>query len=309
MTNAKIWPKIIGIGSTVYDTLMVVPAFPAEDTKLEGLETKVQGGGPCATALVAAQKLGESAAYMGTIGDDPFGRFMMDDLQRWGVSTEYVRAIPDCTSFHAVVVLNKSNESRTCVWNRGTVPQPEESDINFEALSHAKVLHLDGHMLNAAIIAAKYCKENGIKVSYDAGGTYPNVQSLMPYVDWLIPSEEFALKITGEATAEAAAQKLYDTYKPELVVLTQGVRGGILLDKDGMRRYGSYKVEVIDSNGCGDTFHGSFVAAKLKGLSNENACKYASASAAIKCTRLGARFGMANDAECRAFLKERGVEL
>ena len=49
---AKQWPQMIGIGSTVYDTLMMVPRFPEEDTKLEGLETKVQGGGPCATALV-----------------------------------------------------------------------------------------------------------------------------------------------------------------------------------------------------------------------------------------------------------------
>ena len=60
---SNIYPEIIGIGSTVYDTLMVVDRYPTEDTKLEDLETKVQGGGPCATALVAAQKLGVSAAF------------------------------------------------------------------------------------------------------------------------------------------------------------------------------------------------------------------------------------------------------
>ena len=176
-------------------------------------------------------------------------------------------------------------------------------------IKNAKVLHLDGHMLDAAIYAAKKCKEWGVKVSHDAGGTYPGIEKLMEYVDWLIPSEEFALKMTGAATAEEAAQKLYETYHPELVVLTQGVKGGILLDEKGMRHYDSYKVEVKDSNGCGDTFHGAFVAGKIHGLSNDDACKYASAAAAIKCTRLGARYGMANDQECRAFLKERGVEL
>ena len=160
-----------------------------------------------------------------------------------------------------------------------------------------------------AIATAKKCNELGVKVSHDAGGTYPGVENLMPYVDWLIPSEEFALKMTGAATAEEAAQQLYDTYHPELVALTQGVRGGILLDEKGMRRYESYKVEVKDSNGCGDTFHGAFVAAKIHGLDNDAACKYASAAAAVKCTRLGARYAMATDAECRAFLKERGVEL
>lgn len=303
------YPEIIGIGSTVYDTLMVVDRYPTEDTKLEDLETKVQGGGPCATALVAARKLGVSAAYMGTIGDDPFGRFMLEDLERWGVSTEYVRRVPGCVSFHAVVLLNQANASRTCVWSKGTVPPPKESDLNWEALKRAKVLHLDGHMLNAAIAAAKKCREYGVKVSHDAGGTYPGVENLMPYVDYLIPSEEFALKMSGEKTAEEAAQKLYMTYQPEVLVLTQGSRGGILLDEKGMRHYDCYKVDVKDSNGCGDTFHGAFVAAKIKGMTNDQACKYASAAAAIKCTRLGARYGMANDEECRAFLQERGVTL
>jgi len=131
----------------------------------------------------------------------------------------------------------------------------------------------------------------------------------MPYVDWLIPSEEFAMKMTGAQTAELAAQRLYETYHPELLVLTQGVRGGLLLDGGGMRRYESYPVDVQDSNGCGDTFHGAFIAAKIKGMTNEQACCYASTAAAIKCTRLGARHGMPTDKECRAFLQERGIRL
>lgn len=76
-----------------------------------------------------------------------------------------------------------------------------------------------------------------------------------------------------------------------------------------MRRYESYPVDVQDSNGCGDTFHGAFVAAKIKSMTNEQACRYASAAAAIKCTRLGARYGMPVDEECRAFLQERGIRL
>lgn len=299
------WPEVVGIGSTVYDTLMVVDGFPKEDTKMQGVETKIQGGGPCATALVAAAKLGVSAAYMGTVGDDPFGRFMMDDLEKWGVSTKYVRRVPDKISFHAVVLLNKHNATRTCVWNKGTVEPPALEDVNEEVLRHAKVLHLDGHMLEAAIFAAKLCNRLGVKVSHDAGGTYPGIEKLMPYVDYLIPSEEFALKMTGALNAEDAAVKLYETYHPDLVALTQGVRGGILYDQNGMRRYESYKVDVADSNGCGDTFHGAFIAARIKGMNADAACRFASAAAAIKCTRLGARLGMPTEEECRAFLAQR----
>ena len=98
-------------------------------------------------------------------------------------------------------------------------------------------------------------------------------------------------------------------FEGSLQQLQKHSRGGILLDEKGMRHYDCYKVDVKDSNGCGDTFHGAFVAAKIKGMTNDQACKYASAAAAIKCTRLGARYGMANDEECRAFLQERGVTL
>ncbi|HQO56078.1 MAG TPA: PfkB family carbohydrate kinase [Clostridia bacterium] len=305
----KQWSEVIGIGSTVYDTLMVVNNFPVEDTKLEGVETKVQGGGPCATALVAARKLGISTAYMGTIGDDPFGRFMLDDLAHWGVDTNYVKVTPKTVSFHAVVLLSQQTKSRTCVWHRGNVPQPNAGDLYKDALAHSKVLHLDGHMLEAAIFAAKFCQSRGVKVCYDAGGTYPGVERLLPHIDWLIPSEEFALKITGAATSEKAAQILYETYHPKLVVLTQGVLGGILLDEKGIRRYECYPVDVVDSNGSGDTFHGAFIAGKLHGFDNDKACCYASAAAAIKCTRLGAREGMPTDAECRMFLESRGIVL
>lgn len=303
------WPQVVGIGSTVYDTLMVTEGFPQEDTKMLGVETKIQGGGPCATALVAAAKLGVSSAYLGTVGDDPFGRYLMEDLEAWKVDVTHVRRVPEAVSFHAVVLLNRQKGTRTCVWSPGTVPPPTPGDIPEEALAHAKVLHLDGHMLQAAIHAARLCKGLGVKVSHDAGGAYPGIETLLPYVDYLIPSEEFAMKITGAASPEDAARQLYDAYHPELVALTQGVRGGILLDAQGMRRYESYPVEVVDSNGCGDTFHGAFVAARVKGMGPDAACRFASAAAALKCTRLGARIGIPTEAECLAFIQERGIVL
>ena len=68
VSTSAVYPEIVGIGSSVYDILMVTDGFPDEDTKMEGLQTIVQGGGPCATALVAAAKLGISSAYIGTLG-------------------------------------------------------------------------------------------------------------------------------------------------------------------------------------------------------------------------------------------------
>ena len=104
--------SVVGIGAAVFDILMTVDAFPREDTKLRGLETKFQCGGPCATGLVAISKLGESASSMGTVGDDMYGTFVKAEMERYGVDTSCVTVNPGLT-FHSVVLLNVSNSSRT----------------------------------------------------------------------------------------------------------------------------------------------------------------------------------------------------
>ena len=294
---------VVGIGSALFDILMTAPQFPKEDTKLQGVDTKTQCGGPCATGLVAVRKLGVSAQYMGTVGDDTYGDFILSELNKYGVSTQHVRRIPDKVSFHSFVLLNLSNSSRTCVWSKGTVTPPEESDVDLEALKNAKYLHLDGHQLDCAIYAAKKAHEYGVKVSHDAGGTYPGIERLLPYVDVLIPSEEFSLKITGCATAVEAARVLQETYHPEVLIITQGSRGGFWW-KDGQEvRYPVFPVEAVDSNGAGDTFHGAFVAARVKGMDILEAATFASATSALKCTRFGAQQGIPSWQEVEEFMK------
>lgn len=300
--------EIVGIGSSVYDTLIRVPRYPEEDTKMESSETRIQAGGPCATALAAARKLGRSAAYVGTLGSDDYGRFMLRDLMDRGVDVSRVALVPGI-SFHSTVLLSDAGGSRTCVWNRGTVPEANPAELDAAFLSEARVLHLDGHMMEMALSAAAICRKAGVTVSYDAGGVYPRVRELLPLVDWLVPSEEFALRVSGCSSAEDAACYLMNAYHPEFVAVTQGVRGGILLDERGFWRWPAYPVDAVDTNGSGDTFHGALIAGRLYGLSVREACRYASAAAAIKCTRLGARDAMADDTEVRKFLLQRGEPL
>lgn len=298
--------QVIGIGSAVFDILMTADRFPAEDTKLEGRETKLQCGGPCATALVAMSKLGVSSAYMGTVGGDMYGGFIRAELERYGVGTQYLRTAAGQQSFHSFILLNLANASRTCVWNRGTVQPPLAQDVDLDALKAAACLHLDGHQLDCAIYAAGKAREYGVPVSLDAGGVYPGIARLLPLVDILIPSEEFALRFTGCATAEEAAAALQQRFGPSVLVITQGSRGGFLWDAACGRplRYPVYPVRAVDSNGAGDTFHGAFAAARIKGLLPPDAAAFASAASALKCTRFGAQQGIPSWTEVIAFQKE-----
>lgn len=300
--------QVVGIGSALFDILMTADCFPKEDTKLQGRDTKIQCGGPCATALVAMCKLGVQSEYMGTLGDDMYGSFILGEFRKYGVACDRVRRVQNTQSFHSFVLLNLSNTSRTCIWSKGTVPAPEPSDIDLETLKNAKYLHLDGHQLDAAIYAAQKAHEYGVKVSHDAGGTYPGIERLLPYDDVLIPSEEFSLKITQSADALEAAKKLDAQYHPETLIITQGSRGGFIWQDGRELRYPVYPVQAVDSNGAGDTFHGAFVAARIRGMDVYDAACFASATSALKCTRFGAQQGIPHFDEVLAFMKEhKGV--
>ena len=300
--------QVVGIGSALFDILMTADCFPKEDTKLQGRDTKIQCGGPCATALVAMCKLGVQSEYMGTLGDDMYGSFILGEFRKYGVACDRVRRVQNTQSFHSFVLLNLSNTSRTCIWSKGTVPAPQSSDIDLETLKNAKYLHLDGHQLDTAIYAAQKAHEYGVKVSHDAGGTYPGIERLLPYDDVLIPSEEFSLKITQSADAREAAKKLDAQYHPETLIITQGSRGGFIWQDGRELRYPVYPVQAVDSNGAGDTFHGAFVAARIRGMDVYDAACFASATSALKCTRFGAQQGIPHFDEVLAFMKEhKGV--
>ena len=300
--------EIVGIGSALFDTLMQIDGFPQEDTKMQGGAAKLQGGGPCATALCAAARLGVSAAYMGTLGDDMYGEYIRAGLQRCGVDTSRVRAVKGAVSYHSFVLLNTRRATRTCVWSKGTLPEAGPDDIDPAFLRQAKFLHLDGHQLSAARRAAQLARECGVAVSLDAGGRYPGIETLLPLVDILIPSEEFALGITGCAAAEDAAAKLWQQYHPRTLIVTQGSRGGFLYTPQGPCRYPVYPVQAVDTNGAGDTFHGAFLAGRCRGMTDAQAADWASAVSALKCTRFGAQDGIPTAAEAEAFRQSRRTQ-
>lgn len=204
--------KAVGIGACVMDTLINVPNYPKEDTKMRAESSKQAGGGPVATGLVAAARLGAEAEYIGVLSDD-------------------------------------------------------------------------------------------------AGGLYDNVESLLPYADILIPSEEFALGITGEKKAENAAKRLYEKYNPDVVVITQGKNGGTLYDGTRLTAYPAFSVKAADTNGAGDVFHGAFAAGYLKGYDFLKCCYFASAVSAVKCTGVGARESVPDFETVKKFLEENGYEL
>lgn len=296
--------KITGIGAHVYDTLIKVPDFPVEDTKCL-VETVVRsGGGPCATGLVAAAHLGVDTSWLGVLADDAGGNFLFDDFEKHGVDTKFIIVQGGCRSFSSFVLLNSRSASRTCILDRGTLPPLELNEAMRQEIAAADLMMIDGNEMSAALEGIQFARQNGTKVLYDAGGLYPGVENLMPFVDILIPSAEFAIGFTHSSDASEAARRLYNEYHPEIVAVTQGAQGGIYYDGE-FGSWSAFPIDVIDSNGAGDVFHGAFAAATVAGYDHRDCCMFAAAVSAIKCTSLGARNGLPNTQQVKQFIKEK----
>ena len=300
---------IVGIGAAVFDTLITLPQYPTEDTKLRAEGTKSVGGGPAATGIVAAAKLGESTGFIGVLSSDAGGQYLLKDFEKYGVDTSTIDVQDGYRSFSSCIWLSRASTSRTCVFDKGDLPPLKLNDRQKQAIREAKVLMVDGNELSAAVEAAKIARESGTLVLYDAGGLYAGIEELLPYVDILIPSEEYALGITGEKTAEKAAERLMEKYHPKMIAVTQGKRGGILLCDGTLTAYPIYDTPVVDSNGAGDVFHGAFAAALVKGYSYLRACHYSSAVSGLKCTGVGARESVPTHEETLAFLRRNGYDI
>lgn len=301
--------RIVGIGACVADTLYTVPRYPGEDTKLRASGSRQAGGGPTATGLVTAAKLGAEAAYIGVLSDDAAGKFLRADFEKYGVSTEGVRICFGCRSFASVIWLSEESASRTCVFDRGDLPPLRLSDEQNRMIAGADLLMVDGNEMEAAVEAAMLIRKNHGKVLYDCGGLYPQVERLLAVTDIMIPSEEFALGHTGADNEESAARELMKRYHPEVVVITQGKRGGMLFDGNRIVRYPAYPAAVKDSNGAGDVFHGAFATAVLRGYPYEVCCHFSSAVSAIKCMGFGARESVPDFVTVKQYMKENGYEL
>ncbi len=279
----------VGLGYCSNDHLAVVPFIPM-DTKVQMLRHEILGGGPSGNSTVAAARLGMKASYISVVGDDADGQMMLRDFEKEGVDTSSMIVRKGGGSAIAYVWIEEKTGNRSVAWTRSGMKEMEGDEVNLDLIRKAKIFHIDGHNPKGALAGAKAAKEAGVIVNFDAGTMRDGVPELLPLADLLICSEEFALKLTGLADAEAAVRKIYDMYKPKVAGATMGVRGSMVFDGKDFVKCPAFKVEkVVDTTGCGDLFHTGFAVRYLDNVSLLECQRFGSAVSALKCAGLGGR--------------------
>ncbi|MFO7986871.1 MAG: PfkB family carbohydrate kinase, partial [Desulfatiglandaceae bacterium] len=188
--------QVVGLGQACVDYVGRVPVYPAEDRKVELEEFFTSCGGPAATALITLGRLGVPTAFVGSVSDDPFGIRITDTLQKEGVNISALKVTPGYSSQFAFIAVTGDKGKRTIFWKRSNAPGLTAKDVSLNSFPHARILHVDGLMVEAAKAAAEQAKMRGLTVVMDAGNLREGSLDLISRVDILIASQPFAEALT-----------------------------------------------------------------------------------------------------------------
>lgn len=295
----------IGFGLNAVDHLIVMPEYPAFDTKTRLIEHVQSAGGQTASALVGLQRLGLRTAYAGRFGADAAGRFGLATLRDEGVNVSRAEVIEGARTQLAFIIIDARTGERTILWDRDErlAYKAEEAPTGFAA--RGRVLHLDAHDPPACARVAREARAAGTIVTADIDNIYAGLPELLPLIDVLISSKEFPHRLTGITDERAALAEVKARMGTNaLAGMTLGERGALIFHEGKFIETPAFPVPggCRDTTGAGDAFHAGFLFGMLQGEEIEACLRAGCAVAALKCRRLGARAGLPTRDEIAALL-------
>lgn len=297
---------VLGIGQSCIDILGFIPFFPSIEQRVELQGPTIQRGGPTANALNVLTRFGCKVALMSVIGDDSYGDLLLEELQTEGIDTSLVVRKQGQNTQISLIPVEKNTGKRTVFWSRGPVGSLSDLQIDPEIAQNSRLIHTDDIYVAPAIEIIKAAKKSGVLVSVDLGSLQPGVEKLKGNVDLLITSLEFMKDYTGEEDPRVGIRKLLD-FGAEVTTVTLEEMGSITVYDDETIEIPAYSIDAVDTTGCGDVFHGSFIYAWLQGWDIMRTLHFATAAAAISTRSLGASTGLPESAgEVLKFMNENG---
>ncbi len=294
---------ILGIGTAAVDDLLYVDHFPVPDSKITIKDSIRQGGGQTATAMAAAARQGARAAFCCRLGLDELSDYTIRELEKEGVNCSFCIRDSEGSPYHSIIIVDLSTTTRTILHSGGNVAPPADL-ITPELIKHAKILFLDDNTRMAGIKAAQIARSMRIPIVADIEVDPPSeAKDLIPLVDHLIINAELGQILSGENQCDKMATSLCSEGRTCCVV-TAG-KLGCWFSQNGQeaQHIPAFEVNVIDTTGCGDVFHGAYTAAIARGHDIRQAVVIASASAALKAAKPGGRLGIPSLVEVEDFIR------
>jgi len=305
MARAAERRKVVGVGLAVLDHLLLWEdaAKPVAGNRIVQVDT--QGGGMVGTALVAVTRLGGAAELWTAVGTDWTGDMILEGLRREGVDTGQVRRVEGRRGPMVAVCVDQPTGERHFLHFTGVVGSSGPLGSP-DRLRDAGCVLVDHSQPEAELHAAREARRLGVPVVGDLGRIDEGAAEILGHMDCAIVSEACARAVTDADDLRGACEHIRSIGPPRVVV-TLGERGLVYLDGDQFGEMPAFTVDVADTTGAGDVLHGAFCWGLIEGLEMQANLRFASAAAAIKCTRLGGRAGIPSRDDVLRFLKERNV--
>ena len=302
---------VVGVGCCVLDELLLVDRYPVvgAETAIRVKEYSLQGGGPAATAMAAAARLGARAGFIGKIGDDDRGRRIRRGLDEGGVDISRLVVVPGERSTLSVVCVHAPTGKRSFLMDSNPQLQLRPGELDREYVMAAEIVHLDDFG-PAALAAGRWAKQAGRRVSFDAAGVPHDrdvLERFFSLIDVMIVSADFARGFLGRDDPAAAALAIRRA-GPPIAAVTVGAHGVHLAAEETFHQP-AFPVEVVDTTGAGDVFHGAFLIGLLENWPVQKTAAFAAATAAMSCRALGGREGIPTRSQVFDFLAGRGAEV
>ncbi|EOF5067266.1 sugar kinase [Salmonella enterica] len=292
--------RIACVGITVMDRIYYVEGLPTEGGKYVAKRYTEVGGGPAATAAVAAAKLGAQVDFIGRVGDDDTGNSLLAELESLGVNTRYTRRYTQAMSSQSEIMVDAKGE-RIIVNYPSPDLLPDADWLNDIDFSQWDVVLADVRWHDGAKQAFTLARQAGVMTVLDGDITPQDISELVALSDHAAFSEPGLARLTGMSEAIDALKKAQMLTNGHVYV-TRGSEGCNWLEKAAVRHQPGFTVEVVDTTGAGDVFHGALAFGLASGYAIEEAVRFASGVAALKCTRPGGRAGIPDCEQTRSFL-------
>jgi sugar/nucleoside kinase (ribokinase family) len=300
--------NVVTMGVHVLDVLVrPVEEIPEGQGATLVEDIRMTAAGTAAGTALTLAKLGASVRTAGAIGTDPTGDLLIQLLRTAGIDTELLVRRRD-TSTSASVLPIRPNGDRPSLHLLGANITYGLDDVPWDAVAEASHLHLGGPELIGADVAARilaHAKDHGVVTSVDLLapgflGTFDQIEPLLPYVDFLLPNDDQVLGFSEEDDLETGARKFL-ARGVDLVAVTRGGEGALLVTAEGTETVPAFDVEVVDTTGCGDAFSAGFLRGTSLGRTPREAAILGSAAAALVAQGLGSDHGEFDLAEADEF--------
>ena len=293
--------RIICLGLSALDLIwQVEKPFAGGSEKIRASEYATTGGGMAANAAVAVARLGGRPAFWGRAGDDPAGHEMREALSREGIDVNHFRLFPGGRSSVSGVIVDHRGE-RQIVNFRGRCPA-EADWLPLDQVAHSAAVLADPRWVEGAVALFSRARLSAIPSILDADMAERDVfEQLLPLTDHAIFSEPALKNFAG--TANDAALKSITRFHCRVVAVTRGQDGVSFIANGRLHHRPAFAIDAIDTTGAGDVFHGAYAFAIGGGLGVTEAMSFASAAAALKCTRAGGRAAIPVIDDCLAFMR------